>query len=194
MRPAYPLAQMQTLVIERMEAGFTLDRIAELPGYPCRQTLHWWGKADPGFVVRMARARAYGRGQRSWAQAGPSFNHERVGAPQRARDGCRCTPALTAAICDAIRQGASLRSLSMTPGMPHHGTMYCWVRRRPDFAAAVAQACVDREDRYLDQALEIAERCAPQTLAAAQAQVGALRRKMRLMRPYPGSRRAKRMA
>jgi hypothetical protein len=67
---------------------------------------------------------------------------------KRGREASLCTPALTWTIVAALLQGESLRSVSRQPGMPSQGALYSWVRTRPDFAEAVANACEDREDWF----------------------------------------------
>lgn len=67
------------------------------------------------------------------------------------REPAMLTPELKQTIIDRIREGGSLASLSREAGMPGGTTLYGWVRRSPEFAKDVAQACEDREDWWADQ-------------------------------------------
>lgn len=97
-----------------------------------------------------------------------------------------CTPELTAVIVDALRQGESLRSLSRWPGMPCQGALYAWVARRPDFAAAVARACDDREDWFADQIAEAALRSGATSQRALTRATAPLSRQITRLRKRPG--------
>jgi hypothetical protein len=102
----------------------------------------------------------------------------------------RLTPALREAILDGIVLGGSLRSLGRRDDMPCAKTLYAWVRKDAVFAAAVAQACVDREDLYRDQLLAIAERVKPGGVGAARREMGPLWGRLKGLRRRPGGGRA----
>lgn len=105
------------------------------------------------------------------------------GRPDRGR---ALTPALEAAILAGIIEGGSLRSLSRRADMPCARTLYRWCRTRPDFAAAVAQACVDREDIYHDRILAIAEAVRPGGVGAARKAMAPLNAQLVRLKKRPG--------
>ena len=120
---AYPRAEMQGRVIERLEAGWPMRVLEREPGFPKRQTLHTWGKDDPDFALRMARARAWGKGQRVSATAGPVFDAARAEA-----------------LLVKVRLGAALKDLVKRPEGPRRLLLNRWRRERPDFDAALKEA------------------------------------------------------
>ncbi|MEO8112943.1 MAG: hypothetical protein ABI655_01085 [Phenylobacterium sp.] len=63
-----------------------------------------------------------------------------MGVGRRARGPRGCTPGLVAEICDRVAAGASLRRLAACADMPCARTLYAWMARRPEFAAAVQRA------------------------------------------------------
>jgi hypothetical protein len=120
---AYPRAEMQARVIERLEAGMPLRVLEKQPGFPKRQTLHTWGKADPDFAVRLARARAWGKGMRVSAMAGPVFDAARAEA-----------------LLVQVRLGWALKDLVKRPEGPKRLLLNRWRRERPDFDADLKAA------------------------------------------------------
>lgn len=105
---------------------------------------------------------------------------------KRGREGHLCTPQMIEAIVDGIVQGESLRSLGRRPDMPSERAMSNWVRTRPEFAAAVAQACVDREDWYQDQIFEIELTATPGTMREVRRRTAPLRKQLTRLRKRPG--------
>ena len=64
-----------------------------------------------------------------------------------------------------------------------YSTLYKWVRRHPDFAAAVARACEFRDQFLLDDhALDLAD-------SGDHAQAAAIRKRLGQLNPHPGARR-----
>jgi hypothetical protein len=120
---AYPRAEMQARVIERLEAGAPMRVLERQPGFPSRQTLYRWGVADPDFARRLDRARAWGRGLRTSAAAGPVFDAPRAEA-----------------LLLAVRRGAAVRDLVRRPEGPNRELLNRWKRERPDFAAELVEA------------------------------------------------------
>jgi hypothetical protein len=89
-------------------------------------------------------------------------------------------------IVSRIVEGGSLRSISLDPAMPCQGTLSNWVRDRPAFAHAVAQACEEREHWYYDHVLEIAQAATPATVKAAEAAISPFKRQLARLRKRPG--------
>jgi len=130
--PAYPRAAMQAQVLARIESGMSHAAIETLPGYPSRQTIHRWAKADPDFARNLAYARAWAAGERGGRAIAA-----------RAYD-----PARAEAFLLAIRRGTPVRELVKLPEWPNRDRLNAWKRERPDFAQAiVASARFSREVR-----------------------------------------------
>lgn len=140
------------------------------PSLPCLDIVRRWRREQPEFdkvlrrYIDVWRRR---RGQR------PSL----------------CTSELTQRIVDHLVEGHSLHSIGKMPGMPAGGTLYEWVAKRPDFAAAVAQACVDREDWYNDRIFEIELTATPRTATETARRAGPLKRQLTRLRHRPGAKR-----
>jgi hypothetical protein len=129
---AYPRAAMQAQVLARLESGMTLATVASLPGYPSRQTIHRWAKADPIFAQNLAYARAWAAGERrGWAIAAEGYDAARAEA-----------------FLLAVRRGAAVRDLVKMPEWPNRDRLDAWKRERPEFAPALAKAArFAREER-----------------------------------------------
>jgi hypothetical protein len=67
--------------------------------------------------------------------------------------------ALFDAICARIALGASLRSICAEDGMPDRKTFNGWRQRTEALQAQYDQACLDREDHYFEQIIDIADEC-----------------------------------
>lgn len=63
------------------------------------------------------------------------------------------------AICGRIALGASLRVICAEDGMPDRGTFNGWRKRSDALQAQYDQACIDREDEYFEQIVDIADEC-----------------------------------
>lgn len=138
-------------------------------GFPGRDVVTRWRRTQPEFDQALRIALRIGR--------------RRMHAPGG------CTPALTQAIADEIRQGESLSSLSRRPGMPCASTLYAWVRKQPAFAAEIAQACEDREDWFTDQVMMLAD--GPGEMKARYRQIAALKYRLGRLQYRPGAKRAR---
>ena len=118
---AYPRAQTQARMIERLEAGCSKTYLATLPGFPSRATLHRWMREDPAFSRQVTAAVAWGRGLRQ-----EGVNHAELYDEARAE-----------AFLLRVRQGEAVRRLVGAPGQPRREVLNLWKRLRPDFAAAL---------------------------------------------------------
>uniref|UniRef100_UPI0025D99514 terminase small subunit-like protein n=1 Tax=uncultured Phenylobacterium sp. TaxID=349273 RepID=UPI0025D99514 len=144
----------ERLYVRLFKGGASLrDVLASDPAFPSMAVLARWRREAPRFDAMLRFV----------------FDGWRT-KPRRPGRG-KWSPELEAAVLAGIVEGGSLRSLAARPDMPCARTLYAWCRTRPGFAAAVAQACVDREDWYRDQLLEIA-------MGVERGGVGAARRAM----------------
>jgi len=141
--------------------------------FPSLAVLERWRREQPEFD-RMLRVAIDG-----WRKKRPSARH-------------MLTEEMEARVLEGIARGGSLRSLSREPGMPCQGTLYNWCRTRPDFAAAVALACEDREDWYLAEAVKVASMAqGPRSAAAARKAVARLNAQRVRLRKRPGWKQRK---
>ncbi len=87
---------------------------------------------------------------------------------------------------DAIVEGGSIRSLAGTRGLPCRATLYRWVRRSPDFARQIADACDHREDWYTDQMQMIADEVGILGVAEARRRMAPLVQQLGRLSQRPG--------
>jgi hypothetical protein len=84
-------------------------------------------------------------------------------------------PELCARICDAISEGASLKTICAAPKMPSRRTVRGWLEEHPDFEASYERARRQRTDALVDEIVEIADAVAgsdsPAAVNAARLQV-----------------------
>lgn len=113
-----------------MEKGWTLERLAQSPGFPCALTVYRWARADPAFAARLREARAWRAGLWGEQRKGPSFN-----------------PAQAEAFLQQVRSGARVHELVKLPAWPHAAKLARWKRERPEFAAELAEAVRRRPPR-----------------------------------------------
>ncbi|HEY0435495.1 MAG TPA: hypothetical protein VGC92_02575 [Phenylobacterium sp.] len=64
--PGYPREETQRLILERIEAGCSLHRLENEPGFPSRMTVFRWAEADPTFAQRLALTERAGRFPPIW--------------------------------------------------------------------------------------------------------------------------------
>ena len=146
-------------VLLALVRGATLSRLGRDPTLPSPLGLKRWRRADPGFDHSVTVALKLG--------------HQTRG---RARAEAHCTPELTERVEYEIIEGASLRGLSRRPDMPGLTALYSWVRDRPAFAAAIAEACQWRDLEWYGPSYANP----------------AVRKRLGQLSPYPGERRRKR--
>jgi len=113
-------------IVARVAAGEPMPKVLGKDGLPGEVTVRKWAKARPEFAGALETAKIAGHRIR-----------------MRARR--KLTPRLESEIVEAIAAGASLHSLSMQPGMPHHVTLYGWARRDPQFDQMTRWAAEDRD-------------------------------------------------
>jgi hypothetical protein len=60
-------------------------------------------------------------------------------------------------ICTLIAEGKSVRQACAGDGMPDRTTFRDWCRANPELQAQYDRACLDREDVYFEQIIEVAD-------------------------------------
>jgi hypothetical protein len=73
------------------------------------------------------------------------------------RDGIRFSQSIYDAICAEIAQGSSLRQICARDGMPNRRTFDDWRQKSPELQAQYDRACLEREDVYFEQIVDIAD-------------------------------------
>jgi hypothetical protein len=68
-------------------------------------------------------------------------------------------------ICLEISLGASLRSICVKDGTPDRKTFHNWRQRTPELQGQYDRACLDREEVYFEQIIEIADDTSHDTIA-----------------------------
>ena len=176
---------MGKLILDRVAARETMKAITADPRMPAYCTVFRWVKVHPQFgdAYRALRAAiaAVAREEAKALRAARARVRDatRIAAGKPVRhwvSGAKSTysPEIAEAICQAIRGGASLSEIAATPGMPSSKAIYGWIKRRPEFEAAVIEAC-DWRAGWLEFQIElVVEKTTPFTLARAKTQVAAL--------------------
>lgn len=155
-------------------------------GEPLRRVL----ASDKAFPSLMVLAR--------WREENPEFGSQMrfvLGGwrKKRGRDGGRYGPELVEAIAGEIATGASLRDLGARVDMPSAGTLYNWVRTKPEFAARVERACEIRDGWFIDQIVEAEMSAMGGTAREARRRSPALRKQRTRLRKRPGGKVARRV-
>lgn len=94
--------------------------------------------------------------------------------PNRRR-GVRYSEAVAGAICERIAAGETWSRICEDPRMPTYTALYVWKRRHPAFAAQVKLAQEAAADRYMDEALTIADGVTKDTVSQAKVKIDTLR-------------------
>lgn len=169
-RRAFDAAAADALLIRLMRGEPLAEARGAERGLPGRRVIRRWRKGDEGFAGGYAAAKLRGHRRR-----------------MRARS--KCTPELVAKIVDRIERGDSLHSVARWPGMPHHVTLYGWIKSRPAFAAAVRAACEKREWILREQALMRLDGETDAEIDRFLGSIGAVRRRVSTMPRWPGDGR-----
>ncbi len=74
------------------------------------------------------------------------------------------TDEIAAAICERLSAGESLRSILRDEAMPAWGSVWRWLRDKPEFAAQYARAREDQARCIFEEVLEIADTPMPGTI------------------------------
>jgi hypothetical protein len=185
---------MGRLILQRMADRETMKAITADPRMPAYCTVFQWVKVVPEFgeayrTVRLALARTM-QAERDAARAAATRlrDEARIAAGKSVRHWVAgpkssYTPQIAEAVCQAIRDGASVSEVVARPGMPSFKVLYGWVRRRPAFRAMFVEACDWREDWLRFQIEIVAEESTPFTLALAKRTVAALERRIGQLTP-----------
>jgi hypothetical protein len=78
----------------------------------------------------------------------------RAPAPQ-----VRFSQAIFDRICDMIADGKSVRQACAGKGMPDRATFNRWRKSTPELQAQYDAACIEREEVYFEQIVDIADEC-----------------------------------
>jgi hypothetical protein len=144
-------------------AATILARVWE--GRPLRRVL----AADPALPCLSVLAR--------WRREVPEFDAALKGCLRKAglrrAAGRLHSPELQEEICERIAEGATFRTLARDLAMPCAGTLSNWMRTKPGFFNAVAEACAWREQWWAEEAYGLAMTAG----LGARRQIGQLRSK-----------------
>lgn len=198
-KPSAYSPAMGELICARIEAGETIRQITACEGTPSYATVFRWLQVNAGFARmygelrdRMAaealrhdadvRTAAAWRRQHEW-----KLGRRRHGKAGR---GSSFTQEKADALCARIAAGESVLAVTADPAMPSAKVMYRWARRRPDFAAQLAEARAAREFALRLEIEAVVLSATPATLAACRRQAARLegrigRLKPRKFRPDP---------
>jgi hypothetical protein len=185
---------MGRLILRRVAGRETMKAITADPRMPAYCTVFQWVRVIPAFgdayravrdavaevkreerderraaVVRARAAAAIAKGKRprDWVSGRPSTY----------------TLEADLEICAAIEMGASLSEVVRRPGAPSFKAIYRWLRQRPEFAEAYAEACRRREAGVEFDIHRIVDKAMAQGLAA---DLSALDREIQAVRGRAG--------
>ncbi len=126
-------------ICARFAAGESLSGVARTPGMPSRRTMIRWRARHPDFAAGLALARRL---------------RAALGIKPRGRPtGYR--PAIAAAICERIIEGATVDEACADPGFPTRRTVFKWLARHRDFRIRYAQAKRFQLEAMVDRAADI---------------------------------------
>lgn len=96
------------------------------------------------------------------------------------------TPRVAAKFCEAIAEGGkSIRTVCKLAGMPSKATVFRWLRDHPDFLEMYELAKDEQADTFVDEIVEIADKCkgTKQAIQKARLQIYAREVAAAKMRP-----------
>jgi hypothetical protein len=108
-------------IVARVAAGAPLAQVLADPDLPGMTAVRRWRAREPDFDKALRTAHRAGH-RRRMAQRG------------------QLAPWLIDHVLARMTAGASLRQVSLDPGMPHYATLMAWRRRDVDFARMIAWA------------------------------------------------------
>jgi hypothetical protein len=155
--------ELAMAICGRLASGESLRAICRHdPAMPTEKTVWNWARAHPEFAALKAWAQAEGRALSLAAQAARDAARAAAKAAARAaRGGWTTTPsgydeAVVDAICLRLMMGESLTHICRDPGMPCVGTVYNWLRARPELVADYRRVRAIQQDTYADRVRELA--------------------------------------
>ncbi|HEY8616710.1 hypothetical protein [Phenylobacterium sp.] len=140
-------------ICRRLRDGELLRHICEEPGMPSDTAVRKWARARPGFdralkAARRAGWRPEGRLPRGGGRDGPAFGY---------------CPEIGDEVFERLCEGESLTRIAEDPTLPSLSTFYYWMKRIPEFNAAVVEARRIQADRFCDLGWDLAEGASPET-------------------------------
>jgi hypothetical protein len=147
------------LICARMAAGESLRAICRSdPAMPTEKTVWNWRRAHPAFAARIGRVilarRAQARRGQADLIAARQATVSKTGRRAWNRGRSCYSPALAEAVCDRLLFGEPLYKVCREPGMPSLGTVYGWLRTRPDFLERYRSAKATAFIVVMDAAME----------------------------------------
>lgn len=156
---------LASVICERVARGETLAELCRDPQMPSRASVKQWRKVHAGFGRRYGAALIAGR-------------HLPRGEKRRVWH-----PAVAALICERVASGMSLGQACDLPGLPCQVTVYSWVKTKPEFAQAYAQARMIQAHVRFDQVWEMAQAATTATVSLAKLRIDAARWQAARMAP-----------
>jgi hypothetical protein len=133
------------LICARLAAGESLRSICRSDtSMPTEKTVWNWARSHPEFAALRVRAllyaRAQTRGRHARAASAKRSRRSKTGRVAWNRGQSVYGPELSEAVCARLCVGEPLYKVCRLPGMPSLGTVYTWLRTRPDFLEAYRNA------------------------------------------------------
>jgi hypothetical protein len=168
---------MGRLILQRMADGETMKAITADPRMPAYATVFRWTHVIPEF----------GDAYRHLRTALAKVRREERDVRQRPRRTSGRRTTYTAdrgeAVCEAVREGASLSEVVRRSGMPSFRAIYRWLRYETAFRANYVEACAVRTLLLEAMVEDVAMRSTPWTLASAKQEVAELQGRIGRLTP-----------
>src|SRR6185312_10147895 len=162
-------------ICARLAAGEGLAEVLRDPGMPVQTTVANWARAYPEFGEALRAARRQARLAQRTADLAALALRARARAHERRGRASTYTPKIAAAICERLANGETLTSIARDPAMPSFATVLNWVRHRPDFADAYAQARQVFADHMCDEARDLGQVSTHETVWSDRLQFDTIR-------------------
>lgn len=153
--------ELGALICARMAAGESLQAICrDDPSMPTEKTVWNWRRAHPAFAARIGQVilarRAEARRLHALRATLKRATVSKTGRRAWNRGRSCYSEALAAAVLDPLLFGEPLYKVCRRKGMPSLGTVYTWLRTRPDFLARYHNAKATAFIVVMDAAMETA--------------------------------------
>ncbi|MES2897683.1 MAG: hypothetical protein V4759_16795 [Pseudomonadota bacterium] len=160
--------ELRAEVLRSMARGESLHAICRRPGMPTPPTVYRRAEKDPEFGEAFHIVRREVRRRRAQAVLA-----RRAARPPKVKKR-NCPGSVSTyseeradAVCMGLIQGRSLASVCRDPGMPSIATVYNWLHRYPEFAAAYGISRRLQADLLSDRLIEMGDWAGPSMLRAA---------------------------
>jgi len=148
--------ELGAAICRRVAAGESLRSICADPAMPTGKTVWNWARAHPEFKAMKDHAFATARARSLAARDEREFERWMLFGGPCGRTGrpSGYSEALADAICERLVVGEGLVAICRDPAMPSVGTVYNWMKRRPEFLEQVRRMKAGLERTMVEMACD----------------------------------------